>query len=291
MAEITYSSTVHPTEQLVLDFASENLQPNSVYLPLVLNAGMPVGTQNKDFRKKGTLTREVLAENAASTYQAYSETKTQLTAVKSVVSVRTSVESLEFSAVPLPSIIGEEAGKAFAKGMDEDIADLFFSSSDTQAHSGSGFLKYIDISSAALKVRTAINGQSERIVFAGHLKQVQEVLGRDLLTGSGTLLGNSNSGIAKGADAYNVGAGLVGEYGGIWFYQSAICDTQTVSTVNSYIGAVFAPSRAIVGMYGNFGVLEADDTANIRKSKAYYVFSDFGLHWDQALISVSSPVA
>lgn len=291
MSEITFSSQVHPTEQIVLDFAAENLQPNSVWLPLVLQAELPNDTMTKEFKKKGKLTRQILGENAASTYQAYTETKTTLAAVKSVVSVRTSVESLDFSPGDLDSDLGIEAGKAFAVGIDEDIADLIISATRTQAHSGADFLKMIDILAAALKCRNAMGGQQQRIAFCGHQKQVHEAFGEDLLVASGAIFGNQAISLPQGVENLQRPAGLMGQFGGIDTYQSSIADTQTVSAVSCYVGAVFDPSRALVGMWGRMGALKNEDTANVRVSKAYYMYHDFGIHWDEAIVSVTSPVA
>lgn len=288
-----YSNTLHLDNQIVLDHAAENLVPSSVILPLVARTPLPSDTQSKKARKKGTLAREVVAENATATVVNYTETSTLLQAIKNVVLTRRTVEAEDFKAgEDLKSLLGEESGKALAYGADQDIATLFPLATNSIAAVAA--LTMTQIAAAALKVKTNTRGSANRrdggVVFVGNFKQVDNALVTAPYASGGNLYANGNVSVGRAFDTVHgklAPTGYVTTVAGIEIYET---DALTDDGTNT-VAAVFNKARAIIGMWADSPKnMDEDDATFLRRLSNMYWYSDFGIHWQEAICKLSSVI-
>ena len=290
-----YQNSIHPVNQVVLDAASENLVPMSVALPFVARTELPADTQTKTLRKKGELQREVVPENAAATIQEYIESSTLLNSIKSVVTTRHTVEADDFSRESIPSILGEEAAKALAVGLDEDIVTLF-SAATSSIVAAAPNLSILEILAAGLNVKVSTRGHAVRrdggLVFIGSSKQVFDAIvvgGLDPALGL-NLHANAASSLPAAVEQANAVRPANGFYAsvlGIDLYETEVLDDDGTN----YFGAVINPRRAIAGMWSDqVRSLDVNDVIQYRMLKGMYMYSDFAIHWDEAICRVESPL-
>lgn len=290
-----YQNTINPLS-IVVDVATANLVPRSVWLQHVLRVPMPSETQTVEVPKDGELGRLVLPENVQYTYGAYSEfiqTSVLLNPIKSTVISRLTKESEKFGRVALASKIGAEQGKALGVGMEEDIATLAasFSSSLVTASPAT----QLDLQACALNVQISTNGhavQDSALVAMLHPKTAFEIGVENVLdptTGNLPVFGNSNSSSISGLEAQNRerGNGFVVEQYGVAIYRTNIIDDDGVS----YRNLILDPSRALVGMWDDS--VDASEQLEIeffRNRLASCHFSDFEILWDEAACRLEAPV-
>lgn len=286
-----YSNTLHLDAQIALDHAAENLVPSSIMLALVARTQLPSDTKNKRARKKGSLTREVVAENVAGTVVNYSETNTLLEAIKNVVLTRATVEAMDFKAgEDLPSLLGEESGKALAYGADEDACALFPLA--THSIAAVAALTMTQIAAAALKVKQNTRGSANRkdggIVFVGSFKQVDNALVTAPYASGGNLYANGNVSLGRAFDSVHgktAPTGYVTTVAGIEIYETdALSDDGT-----NEIAAVFNKARALIGMWADAPKqMDVNDPTYLRRLSSMYWYSDFGIHWVEAICKLAS---
>jgi len=293
-----YQNTVQPA-QVVVDNASENLVPNSVWLQHVLREMMPSGTQTKEIPKKGELGRIVLPENTKYTYGAYSEyteTSTLLNAIKSVVISRITKEQEKFGRRPVFSTIGMEQGKALGVGMEEDIATLVAGATSSLTAAGTG-ATILDLMACALDVQISTNGHANTgrdLVAVMHPKAAFELGVIDTLNGGTNNLtamgGNPMSSIPNVFEKMGASMptnGRVTSVGGIQIYTTNVIDDDGTNFRN----AIFDPSRAFVGMWDDsVDVMTQIEIEYFRNRLASCHFSDFEIHFPEAICRLESPV-
>ncbi len=290
-----YQNSINPLS-IVVDVASENLVPRSVWLNHVRRVPMPTETQTVEVPKDGELGRLVLPENVQYTYGSYSEfiqTSVLLNPIKSVVISRLTKEAEKFGRLALASKIGMEQGKALGVGMEEDIATLAasFSSSLVTASPAT----QLDLQACALNVQISTNGhavQDSSIVAVLHPKTAFEIGVENVLdptTGALQVFANPNSSSISGLEAQNRERlnGFVAEQYGVSIYRTNIVDDDTIS----YRNLVFDPSRALVGMWDDsVQALEQLEIEFFRNRLASCHFSDFEIYWDEAGCRLEAPV-
>ena len=71
------------------------------------------------------------------------------------------------------------------------------------------------------------------------------------------------------------------------FYETEVVDDDTVN----YLGAVLNPVRAFIGMWNDaVRSLDENDVLFFRTLSGMYWFSDFAIHYDEAICRVESPL-
>ena len=254
MATTEYQNSHRLVHEVTLDHVAENLKPESVLLPMIPTVPIPNSTQTRTLRKKGELFRQTLAENTQGQIQEYTEDFTALNSIKQVVIVENTVEAIDFSTEPaLPMVQAVEAAKAFAVGMDEDIAALF-NTATSSITAAAPNLTLLEVLAAALNVNVSTRGHSVKrdggLVFVGSHKQYFDAVDVGALnpaTGANlNIYGNAASNIpAANNDSVNVApTGFRANIAGLDFYSTEILDDDGTN----YFGAVFNPKRAFVGM-------------------------------------------
>lgn len=291
-----YQNQIHPVNQVALDVASENLVPSSVWLQHVQRTEMPSDTQTKSLRKKGELAREVLPENTSATIQEYIETDTLLNVIKSAVVTRHTVEARDFSpGGDIPSVLGMEAAKALAVGADEDIAVLISGATSSITAAGAN-LTLLEILACGLNVKISTRGNAVRngagLTFVGSSKQVFDALITGALDPATSLNLEANPNSSLGGAIERAGAqqplnGFYDRVAGVDFYETEIVDDDTVN----YFGAIFDRSRAFVGMWSDsVNAMDENDVLFFRMLRGMYWYSDFAIHWDEAICRIESPL-
>lgn len=289
---IEYSNTINELN-IVMDVASENLRADQpVWRQHVVRVPMPSRTQTVEIPKQGELFRLALPENVQYTrgaYSEYSETSIVLSPMKHAIISRVTKEAERFGRVNLPSRIGEEQGKAYAAGAEEDIASLAsaFSANVTPGAA----LTQLDLHAAGLEVQIATNNNSGRLVAVLHNKSAYEVLVQNPLTVANSLdlFANPQNSATRPLEQFSMNgpAGFKGNLAGIDVYATNIVDDDTTN----YINLVFDPTRAFVGMWDDSVTAFQDlDIEYFRTDFATCWFSDFVINWDEAGCRLEGPV-
>lgn len=291
-----YSNTINELN-IVTDVASENLRATApVWRQHVVRTEMPSRTTLVEIPKRGELFRLALPENVAYTrgvYGEYSETSIVLSPMKHAIISRVTKEAERFGRVNLPSRIGEEQGKAYAAGAEEDIASL--AAAFTANVTPGAVLTQLDLHAAGLEVQIATNNHAvmdSALVAVLHNKSAYEVMVENPLTVANSLdvFANPANSAATGLDSFQrqgPRAGFKGSIGGIDVYATNIVDDDTTN----YINLVFDPRRAFVGMWDDSVSSFQDlDIESFRTDFATCWFSDFVINWDEAGCRLEGPV-
>lgn len=293
----TYSNFIQQT-QVVVDTASENLIPKSVWINHVMREELPLGvTQTKEVTKDGELERTVLPENTQAPISEFTQTSTLLNAIKSVVVSRSTVEGQDFGRQDPMSKLGMEQAKALAKGADEDIASLVSGFSQSLTAAGAN-LTALELLACAFALQVSTNGHVDDeggAMFIGSPKQIMEATVVDALNpASGvlsTIYGNAGSSFGMAVDdlaTSKPGArGFHSNLAGLDLYKTNVVDDDGTN----FRGCVFQKTRAFVGFWSTgVNVLTDLDLLFFRNEIGTYWYFDAAIHWDEAGCQVLSPI-
>lgn len=298
MANTTEFSNFLNLASVIEDHASENLVAEGVWVNLISRVALPVGTQTKELKKKGSLSRQILGENLPYVWGAgseYLEGKTTLNLIKSVVMSRFTLEADLFSLSDPASVLGEEQGKAIGVGIDMDIAALVsgFSSSITSAATGA---TQLDLQACALAIMLATNNHANKTNLTAVLspKTAFEMGVKSVLTPGNnslaTVYGSDNTSFRNVAENFGgakPGNGFMANVGGIDVYTTNLVDDNGTNFRN----LVFDRNRALVGMWQDRAITDSDkDIGYFRSIIATAHFSDFAIHWDEGGCQLLSPI-
>lgn len=290
----TYNNTLHVDD--IRDVASENLKQKPVWLNHVIDAGMPTTTRTVEVPKDGELERQGLDENGLYIFGAgseYVEDYTLLSAYKNAVITKITKEAQRWQrpGLNLEMKIGREQGKALAVGMEEDISTLVASSTSFLQANSTGTLE--ELLACGVQVLIATNNNA---VIDGNLVAILHTTAAASMGVSNIentkvtqMLANSSSSannLFENLNANRAVTGYVTTIGGIEIYLTNIIDSDGTNFRN----AIFDPSRAFAGIWDDaVDYEEQGDILRFRKYVAGSHFSDFNIHWDQAITRYQTP--
>ena len=246
----TGSSNIARPTDVVSDAISAALVQRVVLAPLVYSESLPQQTKVKNWRKKGKLVAEQVAEYGSITLSAnsqYVETTAASTAVKLACCAELTVETEQFTSMS-ESQIYTELGQAIARYYDYYIGALFSGSTHSVTCSGAASLPKL-LEAIYTCHRYTEGNAAPQLIAVLNYKGIFELKKELALTSATALVSNLKmASILTGATGAN---GFVGEYPGARIYQ-----TKYVATSGAYdCGMVFDPAigfGAMVSLTPNF---------------------------------------
>lgn len=287
----TYANQINDAS-VVIDAASEALNYPSTWAGriLPLRQAMPKGTQVVEVRKNGRLVRKIVAENAQYVFDSTSElvqTRTLLSPIKSVIGYKETVEVQKFSTALSETQIGAAMGDALRIGFEEDVATTVTTA--TSSVSVAGALTPLEIAAAIFDIRASTRNKGAKAVVVISNKQAFEAGLVNPYSAGATVTAygdQANRNLSISQDfATTQAAGFVGtQFGADIFATDIIDDTGT-----QFIGAAFYPELAIAGVWDDqMALMRESEMAYLRDGRVGYVFSDFAIHWDEAICKILS---
>ena len=267
--ETELANITHATDVASPIFSRALLEQVKV-LPFVNDMGMPTNTNTMLVGKEGSVTAEAGSESTAYTFSAnseYTETEVSLTAVRTEVVIKNTVESQKFGGRSGSNdFMAMKAGEAIGRKLDGDVKTLFsgFSSSETATST----LTNTEIIDSGTTVRAALADDGVLVTFLDY-KGIGEL---QIVQSASQAAIYANPNIPNLVRGYNGASGYVGEFSGLQLYATSGLPTDTGDDV----GLTFNPRLAFVGIYDSAPVI---DVIKVRSGGFWdevsaYIFSD-----------------
>jgi hypothetical protein len=248
--EIRLANISTPTD-VISDEMSRYLVNKIVCLPFVVASALPIGTPTKLARKDGALGLGVTVNEAAdythdNTNSIFTQTDVSLTAIKTVISSKISVEAMQFAGVTDQQIIDKQAN-SIGRTLDNAVKLL-----------ADGFTQFVDAGATmtaealleAVMLISAGNASTDNQAAVAFLspKQILQ-LQKQLVQSGGSAWSNiSMLSLLQTLEQPNGYAGSLP--GGVDVYRVNGLPTGGGNT----IGCVINPELAFYGMYGDLRV-------------------------------------
>lgn len=236
----------HPTD-VISEGISDALVQAVVVTPLVYAEELPAETNVKLFRKDGSLVADKQAESAAISFSADEEltqTEVTVTATKTAVATKLTVEAQDFSRMTADEI-AQKQGQAIARDWDDNALALI-SSLSTNSVTAASICTMEDLLKAAYKVRSGTAGVSRgRLAAVLDYKAVFELQKELVTSGAGSFSNDALLALLMGGEL--PANGYRGTVANIDVFE---CNGFPTSGGDN-VQAVFDPMLAFCGMYSS----------------------------------------